>query len=100
MVAPLLLAGTPGWLLAAVLERAPRLTAALRRLTGVWCAFALYSATLAAWHVPVLYNTMMAHHPVHIAMHLMLLAVAVVSWWPVLGTADDLLPRPSPPTRM
>ena len=95
LVPPLLLAGTPAWLLRPVL-RPTALRSAARLLTRPAVAFALYNVFFTAWHVPALYDWMMRVHSVHIVMHLSILATAVLLWWPVLGPVAELGRLPYP----
>src|SRR5256712_4417643 len=81
---PLLLHGTPGWM-ARPLLRDPRLLQLGRALTRPVGAFATFNVVLVAWHLPPLYNLAMEQHPVHIVEHLMIMAAAVILWWPVLS---------------
>ena len=95
---PLLLAATPGWMLRPALEhRAVRTVA--RRITTVTAAYLIFNVVLAAWHVPALYNTAMAYHPVHITQHLMFMVAAVLMWWPLLSPLPEL-PRIAYPAQM
>jgi putative membrane protein len=95
---PMLLAGTPGWMLRPALRhRAIGWTA--RRLTRVTTAYLLFNVVLAAWHLPALYNTAMAYHPVHIAQHVMFMVAAVLMWWPILSPLPEL-PRLAYPAQM
>ncbi len=88
-VPPLLLAGTPAWLLRPVLR--PEAVARVARfLTRPLVAFGLYNALFAAWHVPALYDVVMRDHAVHILMHLSILAAAVILWWPVVSPVPEL----------
>jgi len=97
-VAPLMIMGTPGWMLRPALElRAVRALA--RWLTKPVRAFAIFNIVVAAWHLPPLYNTAMAHHSVHIVQHLMFLVASVLMWWPVLSPLPEL-PRLSYPGQM
>ena len=89
LVPPLLLAGTPSWLVRPLLSAAP-LRRAARFVTRPPVAFALYNVLFAAWHVPALYDLMMRDHDVHIFMHLSILAAAVILWWPVTGPVPEL----------
>lgn len=59
---PLLLHGTPGWMLRPLLRdaRLLRLGRALTRPTG---AFAVFNLILVAWHLPPLYNLAMGSTP-------------------------------------
>jgi putative membrane protein len=88
---PLFLLGLPGWLVRGLLE--PRLVrAAWARLAGVPTGFVLYTTIFSLWHVPGLYELMMRVHNIHIVMHLMVMATAVLMWWPIIGAEG--IPRP------
>jgi len=97
-VPPLLLYGTPAFMLRPLLrdERWLRLGRALTRPAG---AFATFNLVLVAWHLPPLYNLAMERHPVHILEHLMMLAAAVILWWPVLSPLPEL-PRAAYPIQL
>src|SRR5687767_15629295 len=62
---PLLLAGVPGWMLRPLLDK-PVLAGFARAVTPPIRCFILFNVVIAAWHLPPLYNTAMAYHPVHI----------------------------------
>ena len=98
VVPPMLLAGTPGWMIRPALG-IPVIAAFARVLTRPMVCFATFNVVLAAWHLPVLYNYAMAHHDVHIVQHLMFLSAAVMLWWPVLSQLPEL-PRLSYPMQM
>ena len=95
---PLLLYGTPGWMLGPLVAHpaALRLGRALTRPAG---AFAAFNLVLVAWHLPPLYNLAMNEHPVHIVQHLMIMAASVILWWPVLSPLPEL-PRAPYPVQM
>jgi putative membrane protein len=95
---PLLLLGTPGWMLRPALQ-IPAVAAFARRVTVPRTAFALFNLVLAIWHLPPLYNSAMYYHPVHILQHLMFLVTAVIVWWPLLSPLPEL-PRLSYPGQM
>jgi putative membrane protein len=98
VVTPLLLLGTPGWMLRPLIRsRAVRAVAA-RVLRPAWC-FAIFNLVMAGWHLPPLYNLALAHHPVHIAQHLTFLAASTLMWWPILGSLPEL-PRLSYPGQL
>src|SRR5712691_558182 len=86
---PLLLYGTPGWMLSPFL-RHPLVLRLGRLLTRPSGAFATFNLVLVAWHLPPLYNVAMEHHGVHIVQHLMIMVVAVILWWPVLSPSPEL----------
>ena len=55
-------------------------------------ALALYAVALIGWHLPGPYNAALEHHRLHVLEHLLLIATALVAWWPVLSPSG-LLPR-------
>ena len=57
------------------------------------------NVVIAAWHIPVLYNSAMANHNIHIVEHLMFMASAVLMWWPLLSPLPEL-PRLAYPGQM
>jgi len=91
-VPPLLLVGLP--------ERLARPLAArtLRWATRPLPALATFSAILAAWHAPALYEWALRDHRVHIAQHLTLMGAGVLLWWPVLSPLPGQ--RLAPPGRL
>lgn len=95
---PLLLLGTPGWMLRPAL-RIGWVAAVARFVTTPRAAFTLFNLVLAAWHLPPLYNAAMYYHEVHIIQHLMFLVGAVLMWWPMLSPLPEL-PRLSYPGQM
>lgn len=98
LVAPMLLLGTPGWMLRPAL-RVPWVNRLAHAATGPRAAFTIYNVVVAAWHLPPLYNTAMAIHNVHIAQHLMFLVTATIMWWPLMSPLPEL-PRLSYPGQM
>ncbi|MGH7634105.1 MAG: cytochrome c oxidase assembly protein [Gemmatimonadaceae bacterium] len=98
VVTPLLLAGTPGWMLRPALRS--RVVAAIaRRITKGPAAFAIFNVTIVVWHLPPLYNYALENHPVHIVMHLCFLVASTIMWWPVMSPMPEL-PRLSYPMQM
>ncbi|HET8770648.1 MAG TPA: cytochrome c oxidase assembly protein [Gemmatimonadaceae bacterium] len=95
---PLLILGTPGWMLRPAL-RVSAVAAVARLITGPRAAFVIFNVILAAWHLPPLYNSAMFYHEVHILQHLMFLVGAVIMWWPLLSPLPEL-PRLSYPGQM
>ncbi len=98
VVPPLMLLGTPGWMLRPAL-RIPAVNAVAKVVTTPRAAFTIFNVVLAAWHLPPLYNSAMFHHEVHIIQHLMFLVGAVIMWWPMLSPLPEL-PRLSFPGQM
>jgi putative membrane protein len=98
VVAPLMIIGVTGDMLRP-LFRIPGIAAVAQWVTKPVRCFAIFNLVIAAWHLPPLYNYALAHHPVHILQHLMLLVASVLMWWPVLSPLPEL-PRLSYPGQM
>jgi len=97
-VPPLLLAGSPGWMLRPVLSR--RYIAPIARFfTGAPIAFVTFNLAIAIWHLPPFYNAAMLHHGLHILEHLMFMTAAVLMWWPLLSQLPEF-PRLAYPGQM
>jgi putative membrane protein len=92
---PLILHGTPGWMLRR-LVRDPRVARFARQVARPAATFVIFNIVLVAWHLPPLYNVAMDHHPIHILEHLMIMAASVILWWPVLSPLDDVPRAPYP----
>lgn len=92
VAAPLLLAGTPGWLLRAILSTT-RLTGVTRFLLHPVVAFLTFNVVFLVAHLPGLYEQALALEPLHAVEHQLFLATAVVFWLPVLSPLPDALPR-------
>lgn len=90
---PLLLAGTPGWLLRAALNTA-RVMPLLIRLRHPLLAFGTFNLVFALAHVPGVYELALASQPLHIAEHLLFLATAVLMWLPILSPLKEFQPYP------
>jgi|SRR6266540_3883151 len=98
VVPPLLIAGTPGWMLRPALRS--RIVARVARfLTRPFTCYAVFNLVIIAWHLPPMYNLAMASHGVHIFEHLMFMAAAVMMWWPLLSPLPEL-PRLAYPGQM
>ena len=98
VVPPLMIFGTPGWMLRPMLRK-PALFATARKLTSITSCFVLFNVVLAFWHLPPLYNLALANHGIHILQHLMFIAASVLMWWPLLSPLPEL-PRAAYPAQM
>lgn len=95
---PLLLLGTPDWLLRPLLR--PNLAfRAVRLFTHPIIAFALFNVAFSLFHVPALYNASVTYHWLHVGEHLLFMATAVLMWWPI-GSMMPELPRLAYPLQM
>lgn len=95
---PLLLLGTPGWLLRKLLSP-PWLHAAVRRMTRPLPALLLMNAYIAISHIPAFVNLTVHNGLVHFVAHVALVGFALIMWWPVVSPLPEL-PHLSYPGRM
>jgi putative membrane protein len=93
---PLLLLGTPWWLLRALLRPVIPL---LRILTKPIVALLLFNAALGLAHAPAVVDAMLSNNLFHLAAHAILFGTAVLMWFPVLDPLPDL-PRLEPFPKM
>jgi len=91
VVPPLLLLGTPGWLVEPLLRKAMIFRIA-RVLTFPVVAFFLYNIDFWLWHAPPLYNAALENQGIHIFEHATFIVFGVIYWWPVFSPSA-LLPR-------
>ena len=86
-VPPLLLWGTPWWLLRAVLLP---VMPVVKLLTKPVVALFLFNATLGLIHVPGVVEAMLTSNLFHFVSHGVLFLTAVLMWFPVLGPIPDV----------
>ena len=86
---PLLLLGTPTWLLRPLLRFAS-VVRIWRRVTHPILAFALFNLVFAMWHLPVFYNATLGNVFVHELEHVLFMATGVLVWWPILSPLPEL----------
>jgi putative membrane protein len=95
---PLLLAGTPGWLLRSLLR--PRwLLATVRQFARPILALLLFNGWIAISHWPALLGLGLRSEPVHFGMHAVLVSTALLMWMPVLSPMVEI-PRLRYPGQM
>lgn len=98
VVAPMLLMGVTGDMLRPLIRNRRVRRLAEWGLAPTRC-FVIFNVVIAGWHLPPMYNYALAHHPAHIAQHLLILAASVIMWWPVLSPLPEL-PRLNYPGQM
>src|SRR5207245_2183156 len=89
--APLLLAGTPDWLLRSVLKAA-HLRGFVRWARHPLVAFFSFNAVFSLAHIPSFYELTLASEPLHALEHLVFLGTAMLMWMPVLSPVPDIAP--------
>src|SRR5712691_9785682 len=89
---PLLLLGTPAWLVKPLLRQRTAFLIA-RGLTFPAVAFFLYNADFWLWHAPPLYNATLENQSIHILEHLTFIVFGVLTWWPIFSPLEEGLPR-------
>ena len=86
---PLLLLGTPEWMVKPVLQNKVIFKVA-KVLTYPVVAFVLYNADFWLWHAPPLYNATLENQTIHILEHLTFIVFGLLYWWPLFSPSKDL----------
>jgi cytochrome c oxidase assembly factor CtaG len=86
---PLLLLGTPEWLVKPLLRNEVVFKIA-KALTYPVVAFVLYNADFWLWHAPPLYNATLENQNIHILEHLTFMIFGILYWWPIFSPSKDL----------
>jgi putative membrane protein len=92
VAAPLLLGGTPHWLLRRILA-ATRLTGFVRWARHPIVAFFSFNLVFSLAHVPAFYEATLSNEALHAAEHLVFVGTAMLMWMPVLSPAPDIAAR-------
>jgi putative membrane protein len=95
---PLLLAGTPGWLLRSLL-RPTFLRTVVRNLARPLPALLLFNGFIAFSHWPVIVDLAVRSELAHFGLHATLMATALLMWMPVLSPIVEI-PRLRYPAQM
>jgi putative membrane protein len=89
LLPPLLIGGTPGWMLRPLIKP-PAVRAVAKFVTKPVMCFVIFNLVIIVWHMPIFYNAAMANHNIHIGEHLMFMASAVLLWWPFMSPMPEL----------
>ncbi len=98
VAAPLLILGTPSWLLRRLLHPRP-VAAVWRALTKPLPALLIFNAWVAGYHFPPLVDLSVSNDAFHVGVHAVWIAVSLLMWWPVLSPLPEF-PHFSYPARM
>src|SRR5439155_12379187 len=98
VIPPLLLLGTPGWMLRPIVLARP-LRSIFTLFTMPVIAFLLFSAVFVTAHFPVVFERMCRDEYFHIFLHVLFMAAGVLMWWPILSPVPEM-PRLSYPAQI
>ena len=59
----------------------------IKTMTVPIIAWLLFVVTISIWHTPVAYNAALSRDYLHALEHLSMFGVAIIFWWPVIGSA-------------
>ena len=86
---PLLLIGTPEWIVKPALSNKVIFKVA-KVLTYLVVAFVLYNVDFWLWHAPTLYDATLENQSIHILEHLTFIIFGLLYWWPIFSPSKDL----------
>jgi putative membrane protein len=89
VAAPMLIAGTPGWLLAAIC-RSLHITGLMRRLLHPVLAFGLYNLVFTFAHLPFFYDRALGSDLLHGLEHVIFVTSSLLLWLPILSPWKEL----------
>jgi len=93
---PLLLGGTPWWLLRVITKP---ILPVVRFLTKPLVALFAFNAMLGFIHIPGVVELMLRSEPAHFIIHAVLMLTGLMMWWPVMSPLPEL-PQLSPFMKM
>jgi putative membrane protein len=98
VAAPLLVAGTPAWMLRKALRPAPA-RAVFRTLTRPVVALVVFNGVLLFTHWPAVVTAAVSSEWTHFGLHVVVVGSALLMWWPVVSPLPEMPPL-SPPGQM
>lgn len=87
---PLLLLGTPDWLLRPVVVGNPVVHRVFSRLTRPLTALVLFNLVFSLVHIPAIYDATLRNDPLHFTEHAVLVITGIFLWWPVLSPLPEM----------
>jgi putative membrane protein len=98
VAAPLLVAGTPAWMLRKVLAWRPAMRV-FRFMTRPLVALIVFNGVLLFTHWPAVVDAAVGSEWTHFGLHVLIVASGLVMWWPIVSPLPELPPL-SPPGQM
>lgn len=95
VAAPLLISGTPGWLVSYAL-RSAGVARVARLVTHPLVGLAAYNGVLLITHLPFFYDWALRNEGPHFLMHAMWFGAGVLMWWAILSPTPELPRLPYP----
>jgi putative membrane protein len=89
VAAPLLILGTPAWLLRRLLSN-DRVKRTFATLTRPIVALALFNGWILVYHAPALVDLSVRSHSAHFLMHVIWVVAGLLVWWPILSPLQEL----------
>ncbi len=89
---PLLVLGTPGWLVDAVIRPRPLLGRFFRFMVHPLAGGSLFTVFFIGWHFPQLYEAALTNKALHILQHLTMFAPSLLLWWAFLSPSEEVPP--------
>lgn len=86
---PLMLLGTPGWMVEPLL-RHPRVRRVAFSLTRMFPAFFIFNAVILVTHLQPVVDLSLRSHWTHFVLHLVLVATALLMWMPIFSPTPQL----------
>jgi putative membrane protein len=87
---PMLLVGTPTWFVRYLVKRWQWLFNFLKGLTHPMISIIMFNFLFSMYHMPVIFDTVMAYHTLHLVFHTILAIGAFLMWWPVFSPLPEL----------
>lgn len=88
-IPPLLLLGTPGWLLRPALS-IPYAKTVLRFITSAVPATVIFNGILVVWHLPTMWDFALLSPTVHALEHVCFLGAGLIVWWPIYSPLPEV----------
>jgi len=95
---PLLLLGTPAWLLRWLLRPPSAVFRVVRRMARFLPALIVFNVVLVLTHWPALVDESLRSGVIHLGVHTLLFVASLIVWLPVVSPLPEI-PRLAPPTR-
>lgn len=85
---PLLLFGTPAWILRPLLQR-PLVHKFVKYVMHPFVALFLFNLFVSLYHMPAVFDNLMANYELHIAYQAFLFVAAMLMWWHILTPVPE-----------